>query len=122
MLVDSAMMLLLSSGAAPQPAMRANMPHMDMAAPNMPAVNQQHLAQALLMSPLPVLTHVMRQTIQQTAQAAADGASSLLELAQDDDVMMGEAEQDPSMGSTAMVGAAAAALALLNMRRPAPRY
>ena len=53
---------------------------------------------------------------------AAEGANSLLDLSVDDDGVMGvvpmDAEEAP-IGTTAMVGAAAAAVALLNLRAPA---
>ena len=61
--------------------------------------------------------------IQQTAAAAAQGAHSLLELAVNDgeggavDVAPMDMEmEDGSIGSTAMIGAAAAAMALMNLR------
>ena len=121
MFIDAATMLLLS-GAAPQPAMHQRTV-MHAAMGDYQRVN--HLPAALLMSPLPVLTAMWRQTLEQSAQAAAAGANSLLDLAQEEDVMMGDiSSEEAGIGNTAMVGAAAAALALLNLAqaRNAPRY
>ena len=102
--------------------------------------NAQAQAQALLMSPLPVLTTLVRQNIERNMQAAANGASAMLELATNTDLaadmevdtimdtdMADAADPDglPPIGSTAMVTATAAAFALLHMRRaaaPAPQY
>ena len=101
---------------------------------------------ALLMSPVPVLATIMRQQLEQTATMAVDGASSLIDFAQsspqvpafeggpltdasdayfDNDVMMGGESGEgvgggsgvEMTGATAMVGAAAAALALMNIRQ-----
>merc|ERR1712196_559151 len=83
---------------------------------------------ALLMSPMPVLATMMRHSLQQTALQTASAASNLLDLATSEtpmaseDVQMLEDAQMftppevPAVGGAAMVGAAAAALALINMR------
>jgi len=95
--------------------MRATV-NMNGAALGSPQQQMQAQAAALLMSPFPVLAQMMRQSLEQTAAQAAEGADSLLGLSTSDDVEM----SDGSVGNTVMVGAAAAALALLNMRRAAP--
>ena len=112
MLIDSAMLLLLQTSPTP---MRATV-NMNGAALGSPQQQMQAQAAALLMSPFPVLAQMMRQSLEQTAAQAAEGADSLLGLSTGDDVEM----SDGSVGNTVMVGAAAAALALLNMRRAAP--
>ena len=60
--------------------------------------------------------------LQLSAAQAAEGANSLLDLSVDDDGVMGVLPmnaEDAPIGTTAMVGAAAAAVALLNLRAPA---
>ena len=71
-----------------------------------------------------MLTRIVRHNLQQTAALAVQGANSLLDLStsegdpSDAIPMEGEAlgEQPTSIGSTAMVTAAAAALALMKLR------
>ena len=131
MLVDTAAMLLLSSGlAGSQPALRqqaavqmqANGAGAQLL--HMPQVYNNPQNAALLMGPFPVLATMMRESLQQTAAAYVQGATNLLDLSMsDDDAAMSEvsdAEMPPldeqSISSTAMVGATAAAIALLNLR------
>ena len=79
-------------------------------------------ATALLMSSTPVLAHQVRHQITMTALQSVNAAQSMLDLSTGDDEenlamgMLAESE-DSTTGTTAMVGAAAAALALINMRR-----
>merc|ERR1711988_1958907 len=84
-------------------------------------------AAALLMSSTPVLVQSMRQQLAQTAVQTAQAAQNMLTLSMSDDEQglmamdgPGAHEQDADAaqtGSAAMIGAAAAALALVNMRR-----
>merc|ERR1711924_30370 len=99
-----------------------------MLAPQRPAtqygLNNMHQApaavqasmRAALMSPFPVLAQMMYQSLQQSAAATASAASSLLDLSVSEDLT----EDEELTGATAMVGAAAAAVALYRMTgRPA---
>mmetsp|Transcript_13346 Transcript_13346/g.34224 ORF Transcript_13346/g.34224 Transcript_13346/m.34224 type:complete len:173 (+) Transcript_13346:2-520(+) len=130
-LLDNAMLLLLNGAALPmQPALRTqaavNMhgPAMNM---NMPALNTP--GAALLMSPFPVLATMMKEQLQASALRYVQGANDLMDMAMSDDGMSDTASmlsdsideaalppQEESIGATAMVGAAAAAMALMQLR------
>lgn len=115
----TAMMLLLNSA----PALRAQQPAFQPAGAPFVEQNAQTHAAALLMSPMPVLATMMRQQLQMSAMQYAQGANNLLDLASSDDdlltqtsdISMSDVEQ-ADIGTTAMVGAAAAAIALMNLR------
>ena len=118
MLLDSAVLTLLASSA---PGAVPNRPSINMAAT--PAQQAQAQAQALLMSPIPVLAHMMQQEVLNLAHAAQEGASSLLTLAGDADDMEVEMINDAgesNMGTSAMVGAAAMALVYMRNRAVGP--
>uniref|UniRef100_A0A7S2GKI6 Secreted protein n=1 Tax=Haptolina brevifila TaxID=156173 RepID=A0A7S2GKI6_9EUKA len=115
-LLDGAVATMLGAGlTGVAPPMQLN----NIAA--MPAPMRAH-ATAMLMSPMPVLTNIVRHQIQQTAMRSAQCASNLLDLSMSDSDVPMEAEpllevpEGEGVGSTAMVGAAAAALALMNLR------
>ena len=119
MLVDQALLALLAS-TTPLPVTQRASVHM-MEAPMQNPYQAQ--AAALLMSPLPVLTTVLRQQMAAAAGAAADGAANLVDFAGGEDDAM-DMEVESYTGGTSMVTATAAACALLAMRRvgAVPRY
>ena len=125
---NAAMMLLLNGAAVAPPRAGVQMgavggvampPHMEAQ-----ARMQAHM-QALLMSPTPILAQMVRQQLAASANLVAQGANALVDLSASDDGIpgmvpvedessgMGESQ---SIGSTAMVTAAAAALALMKLR------
>ena len=116
----TAMMLLLNSA----PALRAQQPAFQPAGAPFVEQNAQTHAAALLMSPMPVLATMMRQQLQMSAMQYAQGANNLLDLASSDDdlltqtgdISMSDVDAQADIGTTAMVGAAAAAIALMNLR------
>jgi hypothetical protein len=143
MLVDTAALLLLASST--QPALR-RLGTLQMQAPagaqlmNMPQIYNNPQNVALLMGPFPVLATMMRESLQRTAAAYVQGATNLLDLSMSDamsdstmsdsmsdamsdysyDAEMSEIGLPPldeqSITTTAIVGATAAAIALLNLR------
>lgn len=143
MLVDTAALLLLASST--QPALRRHGTH-QMQAPagaqlmNMPQIYNNPQNVALLMGPFPVLATMMRESLQRTAAAYVQGATNLLDLSMSEtmsdstmsdsmsdamsdysyDAEMSEIGLPPldeqSITTTAIVGATAAAIALLNLR------
>jgi len=131
MLVDTTIALLLNSGIAPTPALRT--PPMSMSAAaggvQLPTVVNPQQA-ALLMGPFPVLATMMREQLQQTAMNYVQGANTLMDFAMSEsggddamsDIAMSEVSEVPpldeqSMGATVMVGATAAAVALMQLGR-----
>ena len=111
--------LLLAGGQLVQPAQRPafNVNH------GPPMQNAQAHAIQTMYGGVPMLTNILRNQIVQTAKAAVVGAGALVDLSMsgDDDItMFDDTEYPPAeagVGSTAMVGAAAAALALLNLQQ-----
>jgi hypothetical protein len=107
---------------------------------NMPQIYNNPQNVALLMGPFPVLATMMRESLQRTAAAYVQGATNLLDLSMSDamsdstmsdsmsdamsdysyDAEMSEIGLPPldeqSITTTAIVGATAAAIALLNLR------
>jgi len=131
MLLDSAMMLLLNAGVAPtQPALRAQATANFVEPAGLvqtPIWNNPQQA-ALLMGPFPILATMMREQLQQQAMNYVNGAQQLLDLSMsDDDAAMSDISDIPpldeqSIGTTAIVGATAAAVALLQLRGAAPNH
>lgn len=127
--LDAAMMqamMLLNSAAVAQPRAGVQAQMNAVAMPEqMQAAQMQARMQALLMSPTPILAQIVRHQLAASANLVAQGANSLLDLSASDDGVPGmvpmEDEQggvggESSVGSTAMVTAAAAALALMRLR------
>jgi len=119
MLLDSAMYVLLASGATPAAPMRPTV-HMQANCfhPHIYPNQLNPTEAALLMSPLPVVTHLMRQAQAALLVAAQQGASNLLDLARGDEDSDMSVDSTDTVSTTAMVGTAAAAMALMSMRRP----
>ena len=141
-LLDPTMLMLLN-GAVPTPAanrpvmMHAGALNMQGPAPaQVIAADQQMRFNAMLMSPIPVLAQMVRKNLEESATAAVQGATNLVDFASTNSIYGGDTGDVPmlddlpnmedgaaaasggsgAMGSTAMVGAAAAALALMNIR------
>ena len=128
--LDAAMMqamMLLNSAAVAQPRAGVQAQMNAVAMPEqMQAAQMQARMQALLMSPTPILAQIVRHQLAASANLVAQGASSLLDLSANEDGVPGMVPMDEeqggvggessAIGSTAMVTAAAAALALMRLR------
>ena len=128
---NAAMMLLLNGAAVapPRAGVQAQMNAVGGVAMPLHMEAQARIQaqmQALLMSPTPILTQIVRQQLAASANLVAQGANALVDLSASDDGVPGlvPMEEEPSgmggesqsVGSTAMVTAAAAALALMRLR------
>lgn len=110
--------LVLAGGGIMAPAPRPTFqPNMD----GLPMQNARNHAMQTMYGGVPMLTNILRQQMVNTAKAAVTGAGALLDLSmsEGEDVTMYEDVDEPMdaapVGSTAMVGAAAAALTLLQL-------
>ena len=118
MLLDQALATLLASTAPAVPPTQLNFHNVH--ANVSPLARAQ--ATALLMSSTPVLAQTVRHQITQTALQSVNAAQSMLDLStsigdDDENMVPNMLPESEDTGTTAMVGAAAAALALMNMRR-----